>query len=164
MTTSDSLLFPPVPTMPRYHVHTTMWVVVLVLLALSTAICVYFLYLVLTPVRVIHLAEVPLRVINANHEVNRGSGLVYRVDYCKYVDTTATMTRELVAQDGRELLVMLPLTAGSLPVGCHAVTLVDAIPTYVPSGKYTLRITRVYRTSTFYDRPAVFETEPFFVR
>lgn len=139
------------------------WIAFALLLA-CLGLLVYFWVWASTPVTVMDLYHTPLRVQNVNREIDQGQPLTYAIEYCKYVDATPTMSRELVAVDGRDLKIMLPLVSGSLETGCHQTTLVEAVPGWVPSGKYILRITRVYGTRTFVDHPSVFETEPFAVR
>ena len=129
----------------------------------SFCILMYVLYRTFNPVQVIVLNAYPMRVITT--ENYRGSiGMTYEIDYCKHVDVIATLARELVATDGRDLVVMLPLVAGALPIGCHLYHATEMIPTYVPPGRYKLRVTRMYRMSVHYDIPPVLETQEFEVK
>jgi len=128
-------------------------------IALATG---YFIVLVRQQQLVIRVLEQPLHV--EIKELDGDDPLLYTIDYCKYLDITPLMTRELVALDRRNLIIMLPITAGSLPVGCHKFILSEFLPQNIPPGKYLLRITRVYRTPTLFDDPIVLETEPFYIR
>jgi len=134
------------------------------MLANTAVIAGYFMYMSRNPIQVLRVQTLPLRVVNAQAEVDRGQPIVFEFNYCKYVEATATLMRELYAVDGRDLVAMLPLTGGALPTGCHKILLAEPVPGYVPPGRYVLRITRLYRAGTFYDDPEIFETAPFIVR
>lgn len=143
--------------------HTMLWAM-FAMLVITVVICIFFLWLVLSPIKIIEVSKVPMEVLNVNREVTRGDPLVYQIDYCKYHKAVATMTRELVATDNRDLSVMLHLSAGALPLGCHTVQLIEDIPHFVPPGMYKLRVTRKYDVAAFFDVPEILETEEFAVQ
>lgn len=91
--------------------------------------------------------------------VKQGDSLVYVVDYCKYLDLTATVTRALI--DGS--VVLLPEENIHLPVGCHQFNIKIPISKNVAPGKYKLIGNLTFELNVFRKINTAFETENFTV-
>lgn len=154
-------LFDPLPAVtvsapPRMMA----WAMSLALLFLAAAVA-YVLYLASVPVLVLYVTVHPMPVTTPL--VEPGGSVTYVLDYCKFVDTSAGVIRELRRVDN-QITVSLAESGSSLPTGCHQIKVIEPIPSYVPDGDYVLRLTRQYRRTTYRDLPLMLETEPFTVR
>lgn len=130
-------------------------------LALCFLACGLFIFLLLRPITVVRVNRHPLQVLSG--VVVQGKGVSYLQDYCKYSNPESTRTRELVSADDPQTVVGLTPSTVSLELGCHISTVFDNIPTYVPPGRYKLRIRQLYHVYRFRDVPLELETEPFLV-
>ena len=103
------------------------------------ALCLYVGYLLTYPFKV---SESKFSIVSP--VVKPGGNLILKVDYCKWVDIPATVTRQL--NDG--VIIELPPAITNLPMGCYKNTIrYVPIPTGVPEGKYTYQTTLEYRIS-----------------
>lgn len=76
-------------------------------------------------------------------EYFQGDRTYYSVDYCKYLDYPATISKEFV--DGLVFTAVSP--QAKLRLGCREQTVEMDIPVSLPPGKYRLRNTITYQVN-----------------
>lgn len=133
------------------------------LLSLGTVVvaifCLFYIfYLMFFPFKVIVLNSQPIAV--TNRVLQAGEPLHYILDYCKSIETPASVSREFISAD-RDVIIAMPVSTSLLPMGCHKLTIAEDVPRYVPPGIYKMRQTRTYRLNAYRDIPYVFESESF---
>lgn len=119
----------------------------------------FVLYRAFVPETVLTISVNPLP---ARLEWLRGATtqtLVYQLSYCKKIDAPSTVLRELRSVNGNTV-VSLYTSGYSLPIGCDTVDIVEPMPSYIPPGRYILRVTFTYRVNAVAS-PLTFETVPF---
>lgn len=127
----------------------------------SSLFLAFILYRWLVPQVAMQVGRLPLPV-----SVDRVTGvIVYHMEYCKFIQATAAVHRELreVTASSPPRLYALPSSGFALPTGCHTVEVVDALPSYLLPGVYQLRLVFSYRSNAV-SEPAVLETESFVIR
>lgn len=92
-----------------------------------------------------------------NRSVVSGTSLSFISDYCKYIDLTATTSREFV--DG--VIYPVPETITNREKGCKNVIVTVPVPQELPSGKFHLLIHYVYRVNPLRTIVVNHETEEF---
>lgn len=103
------------------------------------ALCLYVGYLLTYPFKV---SESTFKVVSS--VVKPGGNLILAVDYCKWMDVPAIVTRQL--NDG--VIIELPPAVTNLPVGCYKNTIrYIPLPTGIPEGKYTYQTTLEYQVN-----------------
>lgn len=86
-----------------------------------------------------------------------GQPLTYKVKYCKYMDISPTVYRELV--DG--VIYSLNATSARTPMGCNEVIMYAGYVPDVASGKYVLKMKNVYQVNPFREIIVEFQTNKF---
>lgn len=128
-----------------------------ILSALTLSITFFFMcyisYLLLWPFKIVEIKQ-PLKVISISKEE-----LVYEVDYCKYIDGPATVTRQLINHQ----IIFLPVVVTNLPKGCNKSERRLELPRLAPD-TYRLRISTTYEINKLRSETFIYETEPFIVK
>lgn len=116
----------------------------------------YILYLGLYPFRTVEIFNAPVPVTNS--PVLAGSVVEYKVDYCRYTDKPAQVTRTLV---GKTVTTLVDFTS-TASKGCKTVTVANTIiPNYVMSGPYHLEINACFNTTPLQSRCTKYNTQNF---
>ena len=115
----------------------------------------YFYYLLLWPVTVTKFNVARFQVLTKN--VKQGGTLLYVVDYCKYKDFSANLSRSFVDS----LVYRTPNTTGNLAIGCHQVTTSLQVPLALSPGVYHLEITVSYDVNPLRTETHKLATEEF---
>ena len=89
--------------------------------------------------------------------VRAGDVMTYEVDYCKYTDNPATVSRQIVDGTTITFTPMVSLTEK----GCDVVNASIIIPEYVSSGTYRLVVHLSYKMNSIRVIEKRFETEEF---
>lgn len=110
------------------------------------------------PVMTIEFTRTPVPI--DKEEVLAGEYVQLDVDYCKYTDLEATVTRELVDT----VVVYYEPVKHHAAVGCHNAKFNVKIPDYMASGVYFLRTHVTYHVNPLRDITVTHETEKFKVR
>lgn len=132
------------------------------LLAFVSFFSLVMLWLLLSPVNVIKPNVQPYKVLTK--EVQVGKQLVYVVDACKYIDTTAKVTRIFV--DAKEGTEYPPITeSNNISTGCNVSGVSLPIPPFLlPDREYYMKLDINYKINALRDQPYHFRTETFMVK
>lgn len=76
-------------------------------------------------------------------KVSPGQTLMYELDYCRYTDTQAIVSRRFV--DG--IIYSMPDIMGSNPKGCAKRTIGVQVPEGLVPGEYYLQVTNTYHVN-----------------
>ena len=113
----------------------TLSVLTFVIVAIFCGILLYWSFY---PFKTI-IDKQPSQVVNT--EVEAGRSVIVIKDYCKYTSINATLIRNLINNTS----IPLPEVKSTLPKGCHVTNVIIPIPDYVPTGKYYLKTTSIYK-------------------
>jgi len=75
--------------------------------------------------------------------VKQGGILKYEVDYCKYMNISAEVTRTY----NNGIIYTTPTTTSNNPTGCHDITIFVIIPPELPSAYYTITMRYKYQVN-----------------
>ena len=130
--------------------HYSKWVLMILILFF-----LYIIYLGTYPFKTLEV-NTPFKVHNS--PVEKGKALIFEMDYCKYTDKSAVISRKLA----NEVVFSLPDVRTHALIGCRKVNVSSVvIPKFVPDGKYTLIQTAHYKINLFRDIYVRYETEEF---
>lgn len=119
----------------------------------------YIAYLGVYPFKTIDYYNLPFPVVHK--VVSPTDPLLYTVDYCRYTDSQATVTKTLQGAS----VITISQQSTSLLRGCHKTTVSNVfIPSYTPKGEYTLLITSCYQINPLRNICHQLSTESFEVR
>lgn len=90
-------------------------------------------------------------------EVERGDYLIYILDYCKYTDVEAEISRSFV--DG--LVYLTPDGIADQEKGCGTARIQIYIPKSMPVGEYQIKQIRHYQLNPIREETAIYYTEKF---
>lgn len=125
-------------------------------------ITIYMLFMGLYPFKTIDVKQ-PATVLTAI--VDAGDVLKYEVDYCKYTDAPAIITKTLISSDENPAPLNYTLISYSndLPIGCGKFINDLPIPQYIQDGDYYVKISIEYRLNFLQTKTHEFRTESFYV-
>ncbi len=116
---------------------------------------VYFFYCLFFPFKAIDFNG---KFTVDNKNLKPGETLYYNVDYCKYTDKPAHISKFLA--DG--IYYPLPPTESNFEPGCHVIKRSMQIPGELPPGnEYHLIVTTTYHLNPFRDVSVTAQTENF---
>lgn len=98
----------------------------------------------------------PIKILTKH--VKAGDHLQYTIDYCKNIDIPATLTKEFV--DG-VVFATSPVITNN-PQGCSNTVGVTVVPN-IPSGKYKIRFTYVYKVNPLREISVTTESDDLFI-
>lgn len=124
------------------------------IIVLVNALASYWLF---WPYHVVDV-QVPLHVLTPR--VEAGGTLEYEVEYCKYTDGPAVITKQLLGQ--RET-VLLPEITTNLPKGCSKGVRKIPLPTSITADTYVLHMTGSYPVNPIRKQTYTWNSEPFIV-
>lgn len=133
-------------------IHKVSWAIIIVAILLLG----HFIWLLFYPYNVIEVKQVPFPVIEKT--LKHGDRLEFVLDYCKYMNSPATIQSQFV--DG--VVVQLSQSITNVPTGCH--NRIDnsvVIPKHLPIGKYVFRSVVNYKVNALRTIQYVYETEEF---
>jgi hypothetical protein len=134
--------------------------IMLACVVFSAGAIVFVLYKAFVPETVLTVFTHPLPVVIEWQGGTPGTrSITYRLNYCKEVEASSSVVRELLSVDGANI-VSLYTSGYALPRGCHTVDIVEPMPGYIPAGRYYMRITFTYQRN-FITNPYSFVTHPF---
>lgn len=108
-------------------------------LIVSFAILLLFLFWWIYPYKTIEVSKQPYPVLTPT--VQQGEMMMYQIDYCKYTEAIATVSKSFV--DG--IVYAIPENSLNLPKGCDSRTTSIIVPKSLPPGNYYLRILGSYK-------------------
>ena len=91
-------------------------------------------YLLLFPFKTVDYLNSPFPVLNANKTVEAGGQLQYQVNYCRYTESPAQVTRFLQ----NNIVYNLPDSDIKSNMGCNTVVTTIEIPKEVTCGEYKI--------------------------
>lgn len=119
---------------------------------------VYFFYLILYPFKTVDLVQ-PIKVLNENHEVQRGGDLILEIDYVKYGNYTVDSSKNIICDDGN--LVTMANNTTNLPAGQQKFVVAFTIPQKISLANCYLQYTNVYKVNPLRNITKVWATETF---
>lgn len=126
-----------------------------IFLLLSTLLVGYIWYSLIFPLDIIKPRTQPYKVLTP--VVHSGGELVYVVDACKIMETTAVASRSFI--DG--VVFSLPSTTANIKKGCFKTNMSVTVPKQISSGTWHLQIDIEYKVNTFRTKTYHFKTENF---
>lgn len=119
--------------------------------------CVFIFWWVY-PYKTIEFKEMELPVLNENKQVHEGGNLLYQVDYIKYTDVGAYVSRQFV--DG--IIYNLPRVKSSPKKAGEYITIASLeIPHSLSTGKYYLQSEVCYKVNPIREICTTYRTEQF---
>lgn len=116
----------------------------------------YILYLALYPFKTVEIYNAPVPVLNS--PVPAGGVVSYEINYCRFTDKTAKVTRTLV---GKSVTTLADFTATSRK-GCHDTKVANTIlPTYTEPGTYHLEVNACFNVNPIRNECTNFSTKDF---
>jgi len=109
--------------------ESAIWLIIIAALGLI----VTFIYWAIYPYNVIEYSNLPAKVEEV--VVKRGEHVHYSLDYCKYIDIGATITRSF--EDG--LVYSTPEFENNFGLGCSSKKIAVYVPKALPPGLYRLK-------------------------
>lgn len=110
------------------------------------------------PYEVTNIKKQPMEVLTK--ELKAGESLFYKIDYCKSMDSTATITKLLV----NGLVYHLGTIEGVFDKGCRVNTVQIVIPPELPVGEYHLIQQWSYKVNPVRTIKVQAETETFIIK
>lgn len=111
--------------------HIMIWMVLILAFGLLAQIAWWLFY----PYNVAEIKSIEIE------PVIYGTVLQYKVDYCKYLNIPAVVTRQLIDN----AIIFLPSVETNNPVGCHKSDRFIELPNYIRSDTFILRISSTYK-------------------
>lgn len=131
------------------------YIVSMITITLAMGLLFLLFYWYFYPYRTIEFNQ-PLAKVEQT-EVVRGEYLVYVLDYCKYTDVEAEISRSFV--DG--LIYLTPDGIADQPKGCGVARIQIYIPKSMPVGTYQIKQTRHYELNPLRVETVIYYTEKF---
>ena len=130
--------------------------VYLVLVSALGVFC-YLWYLFFWPITVITANVQPYRVLTP--VVYAGGNITYQVNACKVLGIPAAVVRTFEDDIG------YPSISGTnnIPIGCHKTNVTIPVPTFIPPGKYHIKLDAIYTINSFRTETQAFNTAEFTV-
>lgn len=126
------------------------------LLVAAYVVLGYFAFLLFYPFETIVVHNEPFPIKNA--PVTAGQIVIYTVDYCRYTDVDAEVTRTLVG----DVSISLGKTDAHFPKGCAVKDVADSvIPSFAPPGHYYIQIDSSYKINKLRSIEKHFRTSVF---
>jgi len=116
-------------------------ILLFVSLGISFIFVLLVLFWVLFPYKPLSINNHPYPVITK--EVKKGDALLFKMDYCKYTDKKATVTRRFI--DG--LLYVMPDITAVNEAGCRKQLISEEIPQNLPAGEYIMDFYYTYKVN-----------------
>ena len=91
-------------------------------------------YLLFFPFKTVDYINSPFSVLNNNKTVEAGDQLQYKVDYCRYTEIPAQVTRILQ----NNIVYNLPESVIKSNMGCNSVVTTILIPKEIACGEYKI--------------------------
>lgn len=130
------------------------YISVLTLIA-SLGFVLTYTYWQVYPYKTLEINKTPMEVVTK--KVKPGGVLVYKVDYCKFTDETATITKAFI--DG--VIYNMPAVEGIFPRGCGVNVVAVTIPHELPAGVYEIAQKWTYPVNPIRRNATLAKTEPF---
>jgi hypothetical protein len=131
-----------------------------VLVAEVVVVLPLVLYMMFYPFKTLTVKQ-PDKILNPGKQVQAGGVLVYQIDYCKYTNKQAEVTRALI---GKSVTYALPVSTNNVPQGCTtAVSRNTVLPVGTQPGTYKLELTATYRINFLRDISVRHSSESFTV-
>lgn len=115
----------------------------------------YVVFYLVYPFKGLVVNKKPALVITK--EVVAGEEMVYELDYCRYSDKHAEVTRQFI--DG--VIYTMPAIQAIAREGCHVQNYAVLVPSTLNSGTYKLRVLVVVHINKIREVETVIETEQF---
>jgi hypothetical protein len=80
-------------------------------------------------------------VLNADKKVRAGDTLIFRLKWCKYINSPTRLGKRFV----NEVVISLPQQIVNAPVGCDEAVVRVQVPDFLPEGQYYLDMTATNR-------------------
>lgn len=123
-------------------------------LFLASAFMLTIIYWLVYPYKTLEIKTQPMKVLTP--EVKAHDMFYYEVDYCKYINKPAQVTRTLIDT----VIYNMPSFTANNDMGCHTRAAMIEIPN-VPAGTYVYRVKFDYQVNPIRHILIVAETEPF---
>ena len=122
----------------------------MLLLAAGFGLMGYNSYLMLYPFKTIEVYNQPVPVLTPQAGV--GEVVQYDLSYCKFVNKTARITRQLIGKvenpDGYDVIsVDDKAVTSNAPPGCAQIKSSIVVPAKTPPGRYYLQVTSAYEVN-----------------
>ena len=132
--------------------------ILMALLVAAYLVLAYFAFLLFYPFETIVVHNEPFPVKNA--PITAGNVVIYTVDYCRYTDVDASVTRTLVGN----VSISLGHNQSHFPRGCDKRDVADSvIPSFTPPGDYYIQIDSTYQINNLRAIEKHFRTATFHV-
>lgn len=89
--------------------------------------------------------------------VKQGGTISYSVDYCKYINSPATVTRSFI----NALIYVTPSTINERPMGCNVLNIQVVVPQELPPGNYYMQMNYQYQVNPIRKISILHNTEEF---
>lgn len=119
----------------------------------------YFAYLTLYPFKTLDVKSTTI----LTPIVKAGDVLMYRVDYCKHTDKSATVFRTLHSVDETRL-VPFPSVSTVTLLGCHSADIPLQTFSSIPPGEYYLLIDAVFELTSQRTIHKIIKTDTFTIK
>ena len=116
-------------------------ILLFVSLGISFIFVLLVLFWVLFPYKPLSINNHPYPVITK--EVKKGDALLFKMDYCKYTDKKATVTRRFIDS----LLYVMPDITAVNEMGCRRQLVSEEIPQNLPAGEYIMDFYYTYKVN-----------------
>lgn len=126
------------------------WIAILSAFALIGVVTAWEVY----PYRLLEIKN-PTPVVNK--VVKAGELLTYKVDYCKFTDLSAQVTKSFV----NDIIYTMPTQLGTHGKGCGVEYISVITPKELPQGDYFLKIKFVYQVNPMREMKVEVKTEQF---
>ena len=127
-------------------------------LALTSMFLILIFYWRFLPYKTIKFNNIPFPI--STFEVERGGILQYQVDYCKYTDLGAEVSKTFI----NDIIYTTPAIITNRPIGCHVSTITTIIPKELPPSMYKLQIIYRYKVNPMRYIEVITETQKFIVK
>jgi len=125
------------------EMHRTFFYFATIVIVLAALVGFYYFYLLFFPPRVSTLTNITVSPTT----VHAGDTLVVKANYCKYIDATSFIIRNLLAVDGKKTVIPLAEVASAAPLGCGKFVTYVMIPNGLPKGVYQVQLTIEYQAT-----------------
>jgi len=116
-------------------------ILLFVSLGISFIFVLLVLFWVLFPYKPLSINNHPYPVITK--EVKKGDALLFKMDYCKFTDKKATVTRRFTDS----LLYVMPDITAVNEAGCRKQLISEEIPQNLPAGEYIMDFYYTYKVN-----------------
>lgn len=126
--------------------------------SLGIILILYLYYALFYPVPTIKINQNPSKILTKT--VQPGGTVVYELNFCKYTDIKATISRAIVDH----YVVLLPDTTSEFNQGCRIADLSVQTPLGMPPGPYHIVTTFKYQVNPLHEIDTTVSTENFVVK